>query len=250
MTDFSGWVSSVALGGPGLEDWSRFELCALTAEGPVVMVSGPDLMSLSWYPPDRLALGPVTFGGMVVRRDGSSVRVTCLDSRGRSEVWLGSSAGFARVGPEPSDTDALGVMWHLMDPGATRPVLDEILGRLLLWSWLDDTQDRWRLALGRSDAIVPGVRAFARSDLHALANLLEVTIETPVTPVSIGRMATVVGHPSLEVPDSVAPRTVTGEVDYLHACVPTRWALAAELRVRHGRVDLAAMVMAAPTPDV
>lgn len=250
MTDFSGWVSSVALGGPGLEDWSRFELCALTAEGPVIMVSGPDLMSLSWYPPDRLALGPVTFGGMVVRRDGSSVRITCLDNLRRSEAWIGSSVGFKRVESEPSDADALAVMRHLMDPGATRPVLDEILGRLLLWASLDNTQDRWRLALGRSDAIVPGVRAFARSDLRALANLLEVAIETPVTPASIVRMAIVVDHPSLEVPGLVAPRTLTSEIDYLHACVPTRWALAAELRVRHGRADLAEMVMAAPTPDV
>jgi hypothetical protein len=136
------------------------------------MVTGPDLMALSWYPADRLALGPVTFGGMVVRRGGHSVRVTCLDTSGRFDVWVGSSAGFRRALPEASDSDAAGVMWHLMDAGATRPVLGELVGRLLLWAWLDDSHDRRRRGPGRVDAVVPGVRAFARGDMDALAGLL------------------------------------------------------------------------------
>lgn len=250
MTDFRGWVSSVGLHGAGPENWSRFELCALTAEGPVTMVSGPDLMALSWYPADRLALGPVTFGGMVVRRGGHSVRVTCLDTSGRFDVWVGSSVGFRRALPEASDSDAAGVMWHLMDAGATRPVLGELVGRLLLWAWLDDSHDRRRRGPGRVDAVVPGVRAFARGDMDALAGLLEVPIETPVTPASISRAAVTVGHPPLQVPDPVAHRTIADEADYLHACIPTRWSLADELRKRHRRADLAEMVMAAPTPDL
>ncbi len=250
VTDFRGWVSSVGLHGPGPENWSRFELCALTAEGPVIMVSGPDLMALSWYPADRLALGPVTFGGMVVRRGRHSVRVTCLDTSGRFDVWVGSSAGFRRALPEASDSDAAGVMWHLMDAGATRPVLGELVGRLLLWAWLDDSHERRRLGPGGTDAVVSGVRAFARGDMDALAGLLEVPIETPVTPASITRAAMVVDHPPLQVSDPVAHRTIADEVDYLHACIPTRWSLADELRIRHRRADLADMVMAAPTPDL
>ena len=250
MTDFSGWVGTVGLGGPGLGGWSRFELCALTAEGPVVMVSGPDLMSLAWYPPDRLALGPVTYGGMVVRRGGSSVHVVCLDNSGRSEVWHGTSSGFEPVPSAASDNDAVEVLWRLMDPGVTRPALGEIMGRMLLWAWVDDTQNRWRVSPDRVDAVVSGVRAYARSDLDALASLLEVTPEVPVTPASIGRLASSVGHPSLEVSDLTVQRTLVDEIDYLHACVPTRWSLAADLRMRFGRIDLAQMVMAAPTPDV
>lgn len=250
MTDFRGWVTSVGLHGPGLEDWSRFELCALTAEGPVVMVAGPDLMSLSWYPADRLALGPVTFGGMVVRRSDHTVRMTCLDNAGQSEVWLGSSDGFAPIPAEASDGDAVVMMWRLMSPQTTRPVIDEVLGRLLLWAWLDDTKERWRLKLGRAGAVVPGVRAFARGDLHSLADLLEVSLETPVTPIGISRTAAVLDHPALEVANLEAARTLTDEVDYLHACIPTRWSLAAELRNRHHRSDLAEMVMAAPTADL
>lgn len=250
MTDFRGWVTSVGLHGPGPEDWSRFELCALTAEGPVVMVAGPDLMSLSWYPADRLALGPVTFGGMVVRRSSQAVRMTCLDTAGQSEVWLGSTDGFAPIPAEASDGDAVAMMRRLMDPQTTRPVIDEVLGRLLLWAWLDDTWDRWRLRSGRAGVVVPGVRAFARGDLHGLAALLEVPLETPVTPIGISRTAAVLDHPPLEVPNLVAGRSPTDEVDYLHACVPTRWSLAAELRSRHHRSDLAEMVMAAPTADL
>lgn len=128
MTNFRGWVSRIGLHGSGSDQWSHFELCALTVEGPVEMVAGPDLMSLSWYPPDRLALGPVTFGGMVVHRSSASVRVVCLDNLGDSAVWVGSSTGLEQQNLEASDVDAIAVMWHLMNSQSTRPVVDEILG--------------------------------------------------------------------------------------------------------------------------
>jgi hypothetical protein len=264
VTDFRGWVHRVGLYGPGSGHWSRFELHALTAQGPVVIVSGPDLVSLSWYPPDRLTLGPVTFGGMVVRRDSMSVRITCLDTSGNSEVWRASGSGFQQQQPEASDVDAIAVMWRLMDAQATRPVIDEILGRLLLWAWIADSGERWRsdpgfaagsptrwrLVPGRNDSDEPGIHAFSRGNLHALARLLGVALETPTTTAGIGRMALLLDHPSLEMPGPVAGRTLTDEVDFLHACVPTRWSMAADLRSLHHRSDLAEMVMAAPTPDL
>jgi hypothetical protein len=263
VTSFRGWVRSVGHHGPGPDGRSRFELRALTADGPVEMVSGPDLMSLSWYPPDRLALGPVTFGGMVVHRSAASVRITCLDNSGRSEVWRATPDSLEAVVPEAADTDAVAVMWHLMDPQATRPVLDEILGRLLLWAWIDDRSERWHTAKGvsgrhqrwhmvpgRTEDDEPGIRAFARADLHALARLLDVAVVTPVTPATIRRTALALDHPSLDPPDQGAHMTLADEVDFLHACVPTRWSLAATLRDHHRRTDLARMVMAAPTADV
>lgn len=71
-----------------------------------------------------------------------------------------------------------------------------------------------------------------------------------MTPASISRLALLVDHPPLEVSNPVVGRTLADEVDYLHACVPTRWSIAADLRSRHRRGDLAEMVMAAPTPDL
>jgi hypothetical protein len=262
MTDFSGWVTRIGLYGPGSERWSRFELYALTAQGPVLTVSGPDLMSLSWYPPDRLALGPLTFGGMVVRRDSTSVRITCLDKSGRSEVWRASTTSLEQQPPETSDVDAIALMWRLMDPKLTRPVIDEILGRLLLWAWLADAQEQWRhdpgivhgrysrwhIAPGRGAGDEPGVLAFSRANLHGLARLLGVALETPTTPAGIGRLALLLDHPPLSVPED--SRTLADELDYLHACVPTRWSMAADLRSVHRRGDLAEMIMTAPTPDL
>jgi hypothetical protein len=264
MTDFRGWVHRVGLHGPGSEQWSRFELYALTAQGPVVMLSGPDLVSLSSYPPDRVALGPVTFGGMVVRRDRTSVRITCLDKTGNTEVWRASGSSLRPRQPGPSDADAIALMWHLMDAQATRPVIDEILGRLLLWAWIADSGEHWRsyrgmagrgpgrwhMSSGRSESDEPGIHAFSRGNISDLARLLGVTLETPTTTAGIGRMALLLDHPPLEMPGPMTGRTLTDEVDFLHACVPTRWSMAADLRSIHRRGDLAEMVMAAPTPDL
>lgn len=239
MGTFQPWVHMVdasrvrpALGEP-------VELHALMATHPVLIVAGADLTSLTVYPPAHLALGPVTFGGMVVVRTPKSVRLVCADHAGTVEVWEG--------GPNPvpiDDVDAdrpvINLLERLMAPPAPAPSASELMARLLLWGWVARVR-----RVGRTD-IDDAVKAFASGDLEGLAAHNGFDLPPERTAVSVCSMAISVEHPEVGLPPSLVDAPQNRQLGYLHALLPARWMLADELRRSHRRPDLAAMVMAAP----
>lgn len=252
MTDFLAWVTSVqaadALRGGHLRADQRYELVALTHDGVIPIVAGPNLSSLSWYPPDRLALGPVTYGGMVVDRSDRHTRMVCANTAGHVRVWSTSPDGKRWVLPEPGEHDAVGLLWRLMDPRATRPGFAELMGRLLLWGWLERPEVSGGGGPVTNVQVALGVRDFALADLAGLAHRLGVDLAPAVTAERFEPVASQIGHPSFGWSDGPPDVDTVGRLDYLHACIPYRWSLAHDLRKRFQRPDLAELVLAAPSP--
>jgi hypothetical protein len=247
MTDLSGWFASVldagAVGTP-----RGCSLYAFTEDGLVKVADGPDLRSLGVLPADRLALGPVTQGGLVVWRLAESRRFVCADDAGGVEVWSVDHNGRQQVDLVGDDHDAAALLWRLMDPVATRPRAREVLARLLLWAWIQHPVSARHAGVTVAFAslhLAPGVEAFSAGQLRRLGRLVGVAVNDLVSPDDVCRLAPQLGHPDLDWTDYVDDNDVEAQLDFLHACVPTRWALSAELRTM-GRPDLAVMVMAAP----
>jgi hypothetical protein len=64
----------------------------------------------------------------------------------------------------------------------------------------------------------------------------------------LARLAELVEHPSLDWPMDEPPADLDAQMTFLHACIPSRWVLADELRSIDHRPDLADLVMAATLP--
>jgi hypothetical protein len=246
MTDLSGWFAPVLDAPAGV---AGYELHAFTSEGPVRLSGGPTLPALAMLPADRLALGPVTFGGMVVTLRPAGRRFVCVDDAGGLEVWEETGVGTRQVGMTGDDHEAAALLWRLMDPAATRPELRELMARLLLWAWIDRPVDTGRPAVDIAFAdmnLMPGIEAFSSGRLRRLGRLVGVEVGDLVTSADICQAAERVGHPELDWTGMVDEDATADQLDFLNACLPTRWSLAEELRTSCRRPDLAAMVMAAP----
>ncbi len=250
-TDFTAWTSGLveecaeALRGAGAC------LVALTGGGHVPVVRGADLDDLCRYPVDRVALVPSTFGGMVVTSTGrGTTRVVCADTDGAVAALEGVPGRWhddSRIGADADDHEVLALLWLLMDVRATRPPVGELVVRLLTWGWLAAP------ARPIPDPAAPrsvdaGLARLVAADLDGLAGLVGVELPSTLDAEAVRRLAVALGHPALDW--AALPWVVTEEqrLDFLHACLPTRWALADELRTLDGRDDLAELVMAAPTP--
>lgn len=253
-TDFTAWASGLVDECAESSRGAGACLVALTGGGQVPVVRGADLDDLCRYPVDRVALVPSTFGGMVVTSTGRrTTRVVCAESDGAVGVVEGVPGRWhddSRIGADPDDHAVLALLWLLMDVRATRPPVGELVVRLLTWGWL--ASPSWADA----DPIGPGVggidEGLARldvGDLEGLARLVGVELPPVLDAEVVRHLAVSLGHPALDW--GALPWVVTEEqrLDFLHACLPTRWALADELRTLDGRPDLAELVMAAPTPD-
>jgi hypothetical protein len=248
MTDLSGWFVSV-VEAPSAGTPEGFELYAFTSDGLVRLSGGPTLASLVMLPPDRLALGPVTFGGMVVARFPGGRTFVCVDDAGGLEVWHDGQDGHRRAEPTGDDHEAAALLWRLMDPMATRPGARELLARLLLWAWIDRSVavDCVGLEVAFAELhLRPGIEAFSAGRLRRLGRLLGVTVGDLTTPEDIRLAASVLDHPDLDWTGFAGDEDTDQQLDFLHACIPTRWAMADDLRVNCRRPDLATMVMAAP----
>lgn len=215
------------------------ELHALMATHPVLIIAGMDLTSLTFYPPAHLALGPVTFGGLVVVRTEGSARLVCADHAGAVEVWEG---GTNPIPVEVADTDrgAVDLLQRLMVPPNPAPSASELMARLLLWGWVARIR-----RVGRTDND-DAVKAFASGDLEGLAAHNGLDLPPERTAATVCSLAMSVEHPELGLPPSLVDASQDRQLGYLHALLPARWMLADELRRSHRRHDLAAMVMAAP----
>jgi len=246
-TDFTAWATGLGEVCPGAAGCAGVCLVALTGAGPVLVATGDGLDDLCRRPVDRLALVPSTYGGMVVLSCApGSARSVCADPEGGVVVLAGGPLAWTAttsLGADDVDHDAVALLWRLMDVAATRPDTAELVARLLCWAWLAHP-DR---ALG-DDVEDEGVRYLADGDLGALAELVGVTLPARLDAEVVRLLATTLGHPALDW--DRFPWVVDEEqrLEVLHACLPTRWALADELRTHDGRVDLAEVVMAAPAP--
>lgn len=248
MTDFAAWAS-------GLVDecvaTSGACLVALTGAGRVTVAAGDDLDDLRRFPLDRLALVPSTYGGMIaVITPSGATRVVCADGDGGVAVLEGVRGAWEHcdhLEADASDHEVLALLWLLMDVRATRSPVAELAARVLTWGWLASPVRAASLA-GSQRAHDGGLACLAAGDLSGLARLVGVGLPAPLDAVGLRALASSVGHPSLDW--DALPWVVTEEqrLDFLHACLPTRWALADELRTCDGRDDLADLVMAAPTP--
>lgn len=251
-TDFAAWVSGLVeecvAPAPDAGAW----LVALTGAGRVVVASGEDLGDLRRYPVDRLALVPSTYGGMIASATPRGVlRVVCADDEGAVAVLEGDAGGWVSGGAleaQVADHEVLALLWLLMDVRATRPSTFELAARVLVWAWLASSA-REASGVRSGDAADAGVACLAAGDLGGLAHLVEMTLPDVLDAEGLRSLAVALGHPALDW--DALPWVVTEEqrLDFLHACLPTRWALADELRTVDGRHDLAAIVMAAPAPS-
>lgn len=240
MSDFRPWLAMATMTTMSQPLGEPVELYALLASDAVLMVSGPDVTSLSLYPRDHLALGPVTFGGMVLMADGPGVRAVCVDHSGAQGVWELAPGGPTPVGATPVDATATELLCGLLEGIEVNVGMSELAARLLLWGWMARSRQ-----LGRLDA-ERVVGAFATAELSALALMCGRDLPDPVTTDAIRSLALSVGHPPLPIPDRVLNGPEDRQRAYLHAMVPTRWMLADQLRNDFRRPDLAAVVMAAP----
>ena len=249
-TDFARWAS-------GLADTCAVAACepgvclmALTGEGRVLIAVGEDLEDLRRYPVDRLALVPSTFGGMIVTSTPEGARrVVCADGDGEVAVLEGLPGGretSRRLEVGLPDHEVLALLWLLMDVQATRPAAPELAARVLTWGWLGSPV-RAAVLAGSEGASDEGLDCLAAGDLPGLARLLGVTLPTPLDAEGLRALASLLGHPSLNWDALPWVVSEAQRLDFLHACLPTRWALADELRTCDGRDDLAELVMAAPT---
>jgi hypothetical protein len=240
MDEFRPWVAMIdtqasrgALGEP-------VELHALMAHELVFIVSGADVREVSLYPPAHLALGPVTYGGMVRCRTGEGSRAVCANHAGAVAVFHATPGRISAVPSAGADEPAIKLLTELMDPAVGRPSPAELMARMVAWAWLTASH-----RVGRTD-IDQAVKAFASSDLDSLATLGGIVLPEVISVEAICTMAITIGHPRLELPASVQRDTTERQLAYLHALLPTRWMLANEIRQVHRRPDLAAMVMATP----
>ena len=251
-TDFTLWASGLvedcaeAAGGAGAC------LVALTVGGQVQVVRGADLDDLCRYPVDRVALVPSTFGGMVATSTGrGTTRVVCADTDGAVGILEGVPGRWhdgGQIGADVDDHAVLALLWLLMDVRATRPPIGELVIRLLTWGWLA-APSLAGADLTSSGDIDEGLLRLGAGDIDGLAHLVGVELPPTLNAEVVRHLAVSLGHPALDW--GVLPWVITEEqrLDFLHACLPTRWALADELRTLDGRDDLAELVMAAPTPN-
>jgi len=250
-TEFTAWAIELVAGCAEASTGSTACLVALTGGGQIPVVRGADLDDLCRYPVDRVALVPSTFGGMVATSTlRGTTRVVCADTDGGVAAIEGVPGCWhddSHIGADPVDHEVLALLWLLMDVRATRPSVSELAARLLTWGWL--------AAPTRLDAdpthpsdIDDGIARLGAGDLNGLARLVGVELPPTLDAEAVRHVAVSLGHPALDW--SVLPWVVTEEqrLDFLHACLPTRWALADELRTLDGRHDLAELVMSAPTP--
>lgn len=222
-------------------------LLALTEDGLIPVSCGPDVASLTAVPLDHLFIGPAALGGMVACSDGDGFRLIVRDGNGRSEVLEGNHGAWQRVEVELADLEVVALLGELMDLEANHPPVAELEARLLVWGWLGHTARRVD-----SESIDPGLRLLVDGDLPGLANLMGIDSDR-LPPSSeplarLGQLAELVGHPALEWPVDEPPIDVEAQITFLHACIPSRWVLADELRSIDRRIDLADLVMAAALP--
>ena len=253
MTDFRYWadrvevdceVSVVSAHRRGVR---LFALLALTEDGLIPVSCGSDIASLTAVPHDHLFIGPATLGGMVACTDTTGFRLVVRDARGRSEVLEGSHGAWRRVEVGSVDVDAVTLLGELMDIEAHHPPLDELEARLLVWGWLGH-----RARQVGTDDVDPGLRALVDGDLRSLALLMGIDVRALPSrgePLArLARLAELVEHPSLDWPMDEPPADLDAQMTFLHACIPSRWVLADELRSIDHRPDLADLVMAATLP--
>lgn len=249
MTDFTEWAGGLAGVYDGQPCPPGVCLVALTGSGPVPVVIGGDLEELRRYPLDRLALVPSTYGGMVaLTTPNGTTRVVCADAMGAVAV-LESEAGRMQaagsLGSGAGDHDALALLWVLMDITTTCPPVQELAARLLLWAWLAHPVRRDTLRPG-GDRTDRGLRCLGNADLGGLAGLVGVDLTDPLDAGQIRRLADELGHPALDWDRLPWVVTEQQRCEFLHACLPTRWELAEELRALDARDDLATDVMVGP----
>lgn len=218
-------------------------LVALTAQGPTVIAS-PRTPAAAHLPADRLSLGPATLGGMVVSGPPECLRMVLADDDGAMAVVVASGDQLVEEAVTTDDVDAVALLWRLQDPGVTRTTADELLARLLLWACLNNPPHGTAPNL----AMEAAVASVAAGDLAGLADLLGVGVPMAPDAADVREVAAVLGHPSLSWDDIACVHDELDRLDYLNACVPTRWLLADELRTLDHRPDLADAVMGAPTP--
>lgn len=250
-TDFAAWTRGLVDECLDLPSGAQACLVALTGAGRVLVVTGDDPDDLFRYPVDRLALVPSTFGGAIATSRGPDVmRVVCADTDGTFAVVeqrAGVPGWHQRAEPSASDHEILAMLWLLMDVRATRPSPAELAGRLLVWGWLASPA---RVAghHGPGNATDAGIDCFEHGDLDGLARLIGVELPARIDAEGLRTLAVALGHPALDWDETPWVTTEDQRLDFLHACLPTRWCIAEELRVIDDRHDLAAMVMAAPSP--
>lgn len=250
-TDFTAWASGLVDECAEASKGVGACLVALTGGGQVPVVRGADLDDLCRYPVDRVALVPSTFGGMVATSTvRGTTRVVCADTDGAVSALEGVAGGgydASRIGADADDHAVLALLWLLMDVRATRPPVSELVVRLLTWSWLAAPARVGAEPL-RPGGVDVGLARLDAGDLAGLADLVGVELPPKLDAGVVRRLAVALGHPSLDW--DALPWVVTEDqrLDFLHACLPTRWALADELRTLDGRDDLAELVMMAPTP--
>ena len=251
-TDFSAWASSLVDDCVATSCGTGACLVALTGAGRVTVAVGVDLDDLCRFPLDRLALVPSTYGGMVaMATPRGTTRVVCADIDGGVAVLEGSPGAWEEsdlLEARASDHEVLALLWLLMDVRATRPGAAELAARLLIWAWLASPRRGASLA-GRDDRSDDGIDCLAAGDLVGLARLVGVGLPVRLDAEGLRTLAESVNHPSLDW--DALPWVVTEDLrlDFLHACLPTRWAVADELRTCDGRSDLADLLMSAPTPS-
>lgn len=248
MNDLEPWVDAAT----GLLEVSTAGavLIALTDPGPTRMASGADLASLTLLPADRLALGPVTLGGLVATRTADGWRLVMADEHGAVDCRVVTTPD-RRAESVPgnlADLDAAALLWRLQHPASTRSGPVELLMRLLLWAWFDHPER----PVGNDDVGTsghdPGIACLAMGDVAGLAGLLDLDLGPCVDAHAIAALVDLVGHPPVPVAQ-LADGTELHRLDVLNACLPTRWQLADELEAIDHRPDLALAVMAAPGPQ-
>lgn len=251
-TDFAAWARGFVDERRGASCGERIALLALTGSGWVRIAEGHDLDDLVRYPVDRLALVPSTYGGMVVTAlPAGRMRLVCADLDGAVAVLEGhaDAGGAAGLLEMPAvDHEVLALLWLLMDVQATRPSVVELAARLITWGWLASParEEAWARPGVVGDE---GLARLGAGDIAGFARLVGVEMPATLDAERLRALAASLGHPSLDW--DALPWVVTEDqrLDFLHACLPTRWALADELRTCDGRSDLAELVMSAPTPS-
>lgn len=242
MTDFEVWATQ-SHGAP-LAASAPVALFAVTPDGPIRIASGSGVAAIAELPADRLALGPVTLGGMVMTATPSGHRTVCVDASGDVELLDCDGQQVIVESPDLDDLDAVALLWRLQDSTVTAVEFPELLARLLLWAWLDHPA-RSVGATGPD----PGVDCFVAGDLRGLATLLGADVPplATINATALRVIADDLGHPPLAWELVEGCDDEDGRLRYLTACLPARWQVADELRTIDRRDDLADAVMAAPT---
>lgn len=245
-TDFAAWASGLMDECATTEHDARACLVALTPAGRVPVVVGDGLETLRRVPLDRLALVPSTYGGMIATASpNGTTRIVAADTQGAVAVFAGRPGAWGdgrHLDPEGADHEALALLWLLMDVRATRPSIPELAARVLTWGWLASPVRQATIAAGGDD-VDPGLERLIDGDVAALADLLGVSLPEHPDANGVRSLATSVDHPALDW--ETLPWVVSEQqrLDFLHACLPTRWLLADELRTCDGRPDLAERLM-------